>query len=103
MSHIVSPVVSPVPSAADAVDQLGFIRAQIADLQATEKQLKAAIEAADMPKIEGRLYRAAVIHSAGRISTDWKAIAEHFSPSRQLITAHTSQGASFFAIRVSAR
>lgn len=103
MSQIISPVVSPIPSAADAVDQLGFIRAQIADLQAIEKQLKETIESADMPKIEGRLYKAAVIHSAGRISIDWKAIAEHFSPSRQLIAAHTSQGASFFAIRVSAR
>lgn len=103
MSQIVSPVVSPVPSAADAVDQLGFIRAQIADLQATEKQLKAAIEAAGVPKIEGRLYKAAVILSAGRVSVNWQAVAEHFSPSRQLITAHTSQGNPFSAIRVSAR
>ena len=103
MSQIVSPVVSPVPSASDAVDQLGFIRAQIADLQATEKQLKAAIEAAGMPKIEGRLYKAAVILSAGRVSVNWQSVAEHFNPSRQLITAHTSQGAAFSAIRVSAR
>jgi hypothetical protein len=97
------PSVSPVPSAADAVDQLGYIRAQIADLQAIEKTLKAAIEAAGTPRIEGRLYKAAVILSPGRISTDWKAVAEHFNPSRQLITAHTSQGAAFSAIRISAR
>lgn len=97
------PSVSPVPSAADAVDQLGYIRAQIADLQAIEKTLKAAIEAAGTPRIEGRLYKAAVILSAGRISTDWKAVAEHFNPSRQLITAHTSQGTAFSAIRISAR
>jgi len=97
------PQVSPVITAAEAVDQLGFIRAQIADLQATEKTLKAAIEAAGTPRIEGRLYKAAVILSAGRISTDWQSVANHFSPSRQLITAHTSQGAAFSAIRVSAR
>jgi hypothetical protein len=101
--NTISPSVSPVITAADAVDQLGYVRAQIADLQALEKTLKAAIEGADMPKIEGRLYKAAVIHSAGRINTDWRTIAERFSPSRQLIAAHTSQGASFFAIRVSAR
>lgn len=98
-----SPSVSPVITAADAVDQLGFIRAQIADLQATEKTLKAAIEAAGTPRIEGRLYKAAVILSPGRISVDWQSVANHFSPSRQLITAHTSQGAAFSAIRVSAR
>jgi dihydroxyacid dehydratase/phosphogluconate dehydratase len=63
----------------------------------------AAIEAAGMPKIEGRLYKAAVILSAGRVSVNWQSVAEHFNPSRQLITAHTSQGAAFSAIRVSAR
>lgn len=99
----ISPSVSPVITAAEAVDQLGFIRAQIADLQATEKTLKAAIEAAGTPRIEGRLYKAAVILSAGRVSVDWQSVAEHFSPSRQLITAHTKTGAAFSAIRVSAR
>jgi hypothetical protein len=101
--NTISPSVSPVITAAEAVDQLGYIRAQIADLQAIEKTLKAAIEAAGIPKIEGRLYKAAVILSAGRISTDWQSVAAHFNPSRQLITAHTSQGAAFSAIRVSAR
>lgn len=101
--NTISPSVSPVITAGEAVDQLGYIRAQIADLQAIEKTLKAAIEAADMPRIEGRFYKAAVILSAGRISTDWQSVANHFNPSRQLITAHTSQGAAFSAIRVSAR
>jgi hypothetical protein len=97
------PSVSPAIDPSSAVDQLGYIRAQIADLQAIEKTLKAAIEAAGMPRIEGRLYKAAVILSEGRVSIDWQSIANHFSPSRQLITAHTSQGAAFSAIRVSAR
>lgn len=101
--QIISPSVSPAITVSDAVDQLGFIRAQIADLQATEKQLKAAIEGSGQLRIEGRLYKAAVIPSAGRILIDWKSIAEHFSPSRQLITAHTSQGAAFYAIRISSR
>lgn len=101
--NTLSPSVSPVITAAEAVDKLGYIRAQISDLQAIEKTLKAAIEAAGTPKIEGRLYKAAVILSAGRISTDWQSVAAHFNPSRQLITAHTSQGSAFSAIRVSAR
>ena len=101
--QIISPSVSPAITAADAVDQLGFIRAQIADLQAIEKQLKAAIEESGQLRIEGRLYKAAVIPSPGRISIDWKSVAEHFSPSHQLITAHTSQGFPFFAVRVSSR
>lgn len=98
-------IISPAPAATlpDAVDQLGFIRAQIADLQEIEKQLKAAIESSEDDKVTGRLYKAAIVRSAGRVSIDWKSIAERFNPSRQLIAAHTSHGAAFTAIRISAR
>ena len=51
----------------------------------------------------GQLHRAAVSYCPGRDVIDWRAIAEHFAPSRQLITAHTSTGAAFYTVRVSAR
>ena len=35
--------------------------------------------------------------------TDWKTVAEKFSPSVQLVTAHTKHGDEFYSVRVSAR
>ena len=40
--------------------------------------------------VEGELFRAAVVES-NRTQVDWKAIAQKLEPSRQLITAHTTE------------
>lgn len=97
------PVVSPVTSLGAVVDRLGQLRAEIADLEQVEKQLRAALIESGQDKVVGKLYKAAVVHSEGRISVDWQTIAERFNPSRQLIAAHTKQGAPFAAVRISAR
>jgi len=89
--------------AAIAVDRLGDVKARIADLTAEAKELEAQIVAAGVPVVEGRYFRAAVSHCEGRVSVDWKSIAAKFEPSRQLVTAHTSQGAPYDVVRVSAR
>jgi hypothetical protein len=97
-----APIKTPVILSA-LVDRLALIKAQIADLSAEEKALKAELIAADLPSIEGTAHRVAVSFCPGRESIDWEAVAAKFNPSRQLITAHTSQGSPFHVVRVSAR
>ena len=84
------------------VDQLGAVKAQIADLQAIEKELKAELSGSGFSFVDGAQYRAS-IHWQGHTSIDWRAIAEHFNPSRQLVTAHSSHGEPAPVVRVSAR
>jgi hypothetical protein len=103
MQTVLSPVVSPVITLGEVVDRLGQLRAEIADLEVIADQLKQNLSDSGETKVIGKLYKAAVIYSPGRISTDWKTIAEHFAPSRQLITAHTHQGAAFVSVRISSR
>jgi len=93
---------NPVLLAA-AVDRLALIKAQLANLKAEEDQLKAVLIEAGQAAIEGQLHRAAVSFCPGRDVIDWRSIAEHFAPSRQLVTAHTATGAAFYTVRVSAR
>ena len=88
---------------AAAVDRLALIKAQMAQLSAEEKQLKESLSASGLDAIDGTAHRAAVSHCAGRVSIDWETIAAKFSPSRQLIAAHTSTGAPYTVVRVSAR
>jgi len=88
---------------AAAVDRLALIKAQMAQLSAEEKDLKESLSASGLDAIDGTAHRAAVSHCAGRVSVDWETIAAKFSPSRQLIAAHTSTGAPYTVVRVSAR
>ena len=86
-----------------AVDRLATIKAQIASLSAEEKELKTILAESGETVIEGSLHRATISNCAGRDSIDWAAIAAKFEPSRQLITAHTTTGAPFAVVRLSAR
>ena len=88
---------------ASVVDELAIVKAQAAELADREKELKSLLIAAGVSPIEGDLHRATVSLVSGRTSIDWKSIAEHFSPSRQLVTAHTSKGADYHMVRVTAR
>jgi hypothetical protein len=85
------------------VDRLGILAAASAEIDTEVKALKAELILAGVEALEGDLYRAAVSHCPGRETVAWKAIAEHFKPSRQLVTAHTSAGAPYSTVRVSAR
>ena len=85
------------------VDELGGLKAKIADLQAREKAIKTMLSASGYTSLDGSDYRASISWTDGKLSIDWRAIAEHFNPSRQLVTAHTSQGEAFCTIRVTAR
>lgn len=85
------------------VDQLGRLKAEIAVLQDEEKDLKSKLAASGYQAVDGKNYRASISWQDGRISIDWRAIAEHYNPSRQLVTAHTSKGDPFPVVKVSAR
>jgi hypothetical protein len=87
---------------AATVDQLAETKTHIATLQAREEELKAILAAAGPDVIEGTQHRAAISIST-RTAINWKAIAEHLKPSRQLITAHTTEGAPFAVVRISAK
>lgn len=88
----------------DLVDQLLSIKASIAELEAQEKELKDCLVATGEKTIEGMLARASVSYCDGRAKVDWESIAHKLgTPSRQLITAHTTYGQPFHVVRVSAR
>ena len=89
------------PELALAVDQLGALDAQIKALTKQADTLKAAIKAQGPERYTGSEFSALVFESEGRTTTDWRAIAEKFEPSRQLITAHTTVGEPVRSIKLS--
>jgi hypothetical protein len=88
------------PELAQAVDQLGALDSQIKALTKQADTLKAAIKAQGPERYNGSEFSALVFESEGRTVTDWKAIAEKFEPSRQLITAHTTTGEPVRSIKL---
>jgi hypothetical protein len=86
-----------------AVDRLAALKAQIAELTLEEKALKETLTASGLETVDGTAHRVAISNCAGRVVTDWETVAAKFNPSRQLIAAHTSTGAPYTVVRVSAR
>jgi hypothetical protein len=70
-------------------DALGFLKAQIADLENRAKVEHARLVAMGIGAHEGDMFRATV-SVAERESVDWKTVAARLEPSRQLVAAHTS-------------
>jgi hypothetical protein len=87
---------------AQLVDELAAIRADLADLKATEEAYRAELIAAGITEADGTLHRVTISQTI-RSVTDWQTIAEKFEPSRQLIAAHTKQSAPSFTVRITAR
>lgn len=87
------------------IDELGMIRAKIADLRAREKDLAGDIEKlledASETEAKGTFFQVNLIKSI-RKSVDWKTIAERLKPSRQLIRAHTNYR-EVVSVRISAK
>lgn len=81
------------------VDELGRLKAQIADLEAREKELKAALEAFGPGAYEGALFRATISDSV-RATLDMVAVRAKLSA--QFIRAHTTERA-VRTVRVVAR
>jgi len=85
------------------VDKLGQVKAHLADLKKLENELKQDLIDSGLASIDGTFYRVAISECDGKTSIDWKAIAEKFNPSRQLVTANTTYGDDYVTVRVSAR
>lgn len=85
------------------VDRLAMLKAQIANLKKEEDSVKRLLIDAGVGVVEGTLHRAAISTHAGRDMVDWEAVAMRFSPSAQLIRAHTVHGDAYTCVRVSAR
>lgn len=82
-------------------DELGIIRAQMADLKGREKDIREVLIDAGVHTLEDEQFRAVVVESM-RTTVDWKNVAAKLKPSRQLVTAHTSER-EVISIRVNAR
>jgi hypothetical protein len=82
-------------------DELGNIRATMADLKDREGQIRNTFISAGIKAFEDEQFRAVVVESL-RTMIDWKAVAAKLKPTRQLVTAHTTEK-EVISIRVSAR
>jgi hypothetical protein len=85
------------------VDRLMMIKAQIDRLKREEDELKAGLCDTGLKVIEGLYGRAAISYDVTKVCVDWKAVAQHLKPSRQLVTAHTTKSEPYNTVRVSAK
>lgn len=85
------------------VDELAATNARIAELKTLADGIKAALISTERKHIDGKLHAVTISHQEGRTLVDWAAVAAKFSPSRQLIAAHTTQGEPFVTVRVYGR
>jgi len=69
------------------IDDLGVLKAQIANLEVQEKALKQALQDLPAGAYEGEVFRLSVSETE-RETLDMKAVREHLS--RQFIQAHTN-------------
>jgi hypothetical protein len=84
------------------IDELGSIDREIARLKAQRDDMAAIVKLTGSGRYFGQYFEGLVFESKGRTVTNWKAVAEHFSPSRQLIVAHTSTGEPSLSLKVEA-
>lgn len=83
-------VISLNPSIDLLVDELGILMDRAAGLNENIEALKAAIKAQGAGRYLGNRWQSLVVDVAESKKTDWKAVAAHFNPSHQLITAHST-------------
>jgi len=89
------------PKLIKASDDLGLVKAQIAELNEEKKALEAIIIKSGVGEIEGDLFRSVHVH-ATRKQVAWKRIAEKLGASKQLIAGNTST-IEVDSVKVSAR
>jgi hypothetical protein len=85
------------------VDELGALRAVIADLTKQADKIRTELEDAGLAAIDGQHYSASFATVSGRTITDWETIAKRFKPSAQLIRAYTKTGKPSTRLNVTAR
>lgn len=95
--------VTAAAALAAKVDELGALRAVIADLQTQADKIRTEIEEAGLTAIDGQHYSATLTSVKGSTRIDWQTIAAKFKPSRQLIAAHTTTGKAATRLNLTAR
>ena len=86
----------------NTVDDLGRIKAEIADLNTRKVELEDVLIATGETEFEGRLFRATV-SIYDRATVAWKKIAEKLGASRQIIKANTGEAKEVITVKVVAR
>lgn len=89
------------PSLAALTDEIGAIRAEIKRLESINKQLTDQLKDAGAGKHVGALYKSTIYPVEPKTTINWQAVAMHFEPSRQLITAHSSKSKASLSALVS--
>jgi hypothetical protein len=95
--------VTAAAALAAKVDELGALRAVIADLTEKTDHLRTELEDAGLSTIDGQHYSASFAQVKGSARIDWQTIAQKFKPSRQLIAAHTTTGKPSTRLNITAR
>jgi hypothetical protein len=90
------------PTVQSIVDELGSIDREIARLKAQRDDMAFIMKLQGEGRYYGQSFEGLVYSSKGRTTTDWKTIAGHFNPSRQLIVAHTTTGEPSLSLKVEA-
>lgn len=88
-THTTTPAITLTPSIELMVDELGQLQNQAAALTDQIDALKAAIKAHGAGKYFGQRWQSVVTAPSESERVNWEAVAMHFNPSRQLLTAHT--------------
>lgn len=90
------------PSVQSIIDEIGNMDREISRLKAQRDDLAAIVKLTGEGRYYGQQFEGLVYSSKGRVVTNWKAIAEHFNPSRQLLSAHTTTGEPTLSLKVEA-
>lgn len=93
---------SLTPSIQSIVDELGDIDREILRLKVQRDDMAAIVKLTGEGRYIGQQFEGLVYSSKGRTTTDWKTIAQHFNPSRQLLAAHTTTGELSLSLKVEA-
>lgn len=83
-----------VGSAGDIADELGTLRAEIKVLKDRQAALEQILKDQHVESANGDLFHVTISYDVATNRVDWRAIAEKFNPSRQLVTAHTKTSVS---------
>ena len=87
---------------ANIADDLGRIKAEIADLEIRKGELEDIIIESGETEVEGRLFRVTV-SIFDRATVAWRKIAEKLGASRQIIKANTGEAKEVITVKVVAR
>jgi hypothetical protein len=88
-THTTTASITLTPSIDLMVDELGQLQDQAAALAAQIDTLKTTIKALGAGRYLGSRWQSVVTAESESDKVNWEAVAMHFSPSRQLLTAHT--------------